>query len=309
MNEKGIFSTLVAFFLILAMFEIIAAVEKQKRGAEEKIIFSSALQSTQKIFENISYDIVYLSREGKALKKQVRLLPFDYVLSKNTAAFSEELPLAPDILQAYYDFLLNYAVFVRPHFQDVNISVQTVNSGEALDYVVRPQCLVYRVINDKKYALITGGTSHGCLAPFSLSDLNAISLRVTFKQDDFNRFICNIGGGGCQRLPFDPANTNPFIEIKVYNGPTFLDSVSKHFDRTRVNHVFIEPKSGGGLIKTWFGHELLPEELFMLEDIAGKKIRTDLNLSFEQDVESIDFNGFNARVSKPLFDINFSNKP
>lgn len=213
MNQSGVLLTLMVFLVLVGILAILENNTDLRRGQLERQIDSSAFEKADGLFNQAYFDVISLQKTGNEKRVQARGLPFDYNFGDNYLLVRQAIPLSSERLTKYYDYLNAYSLFLKnPDVagKGVHATLDLTKSGlnkpwlsaadpqykpfPKIQYLLKPQCLVYYVNRDEKnppdtesnFYFMQGDSSFGCQTDFNWSDLN--SVKVVF---DIGNFTMN----------------------------------------------------------------------------------------------------------------------
>jgi hypothetical protein len=333
----------MVFLLVASALALHDASRRTDFRQEKTSIDEAAFNVVNNAFNNYYEEVVSLNKEGWAKEIQQRSMPFDYDFNRNSIFLSQRLPLRESSLEAYFDTLNIYSLFVNEMAPaDLNIETKTFKNTEwngalyeypDLNYVILPQCLLYDVNSgglDVNWMILQElhDGEKGCSGGFDYESIEWVDVNIAIDSrtcDETSSISGNLAG---KNQEFDPGNSDPYltlsIEEKRFACPGTEESNDcfvtgspggKYLVRTHFDPESFSPESlidslllscsGESWVRVKVGKETAEDEFPFVayNRLKEKPVSIDLNITFDGKVELFYFTGFSINVEKKNFGI------
>ncbi len=341
MNKRGAFITFMVFLLVASVLALHEATKRTDFRQEEAHIDEAAFNVVNNAFNNMYEEVVSLNKEGWAREIQQRSMPFDYDFNRNSIFLSQRLPLRESALEAYFDTLNIYSLFINQMAPtDLNIQTETFQNAEwqgnlaeypDLNYAILPQCLLYDVNSgglDVNWLILheLEDGEKGCSGGFDYGSLEWVDINISIDSrtcDETSEISGNLAG---KNQEFNPLSNEPYLTINIEekrfvcpgteeNNDCFVTGSpdGKYLVRTHFDPESFSPESlidslllscsGQDWTRVKAGKETAEDKfpVVVYNWLKEKPVNVDLNITFDSKVELFYFTGFSIKVEKKNF--------
>ncbi|MBU0636152.1 hypothetical protein KKE06_03945 [Candidatus Micrarchaeota archaeon] len=257
MNQKGVFLTLMVFFVAIVAVTLAISSVGMEKERESLLPESTARYVVDEQFEQIYYDIENLLVNPKRSQSKSRNLLFEYTLEADNVIWLEQsLPITGQKFDEFNNYLNKYALF-SGHW-DKKTSIETTFNFQRLKntfwggsqrwpvykYILFPQCIVYE-LNYQEYntagkrimSLEKGTEENNCIFNRTTNAttnfekrIRKAEVRIDSDAGLISNFSCTGSFSGCPKTVFNSINPRPYAKLEFYQGDTLIDWVGEHFD-------------------------------------------------------------------------------
>ncbi len=263
--NKGVIMNAIVIIMVLAFISLTAVMEAGKVKKSAGFSETEALVRAEGKFKNILQDAVDLDKEGSARTVLERSLPFEYLLDGNSITIIQELPLRQAKMDAAFDFLNAYRIFITDSnhektFEGITVDLNAPkNAGwhgldENIFFALGPQCFSVKY-GDVNRFLAEGWNSGECEGVFDVNTVKEFDVNVAIPQAiaDFNSVSCSFGGSpACPSGDFNALDSRPYLEVNILDEnclrcaiPAGEKVIKGHFDSGAANSIKISCVQGG----------------------------------------------------------------
>lgn len=309
MNGKGVLFSLMIFILLGTLLALHQISFQQENILKEGISETNAFKKVSDKYANIKNNFMVLTTSAAEREVDQRILPFNYVIDSNSFDLNTSFPLRQTKIDSYLEILKAFELFLEDtnysnEFDSMHIDINTLNpvswggNDTNISFIIQPQCLKYTIYDENllEFDFVCDNYNYSTILR---QDVN-ITLNSSH---DFNSLACNFNGSAtCFNNVFDPGDTNPYVNVTIFDSTCFNCQLSQtvirgHFDPGQTSNVTISC-SGAGCITPDLNLNFSNKTTI---NFTGSVLEILVALDLNSGIDSLSFNDANISVENRYF--------